>query len=167
MNFLKFLKTYKILIIEGTQKGGIPIYNGSPKPIRPETPCDQINGYEVRFTNKYIITIRWDDISNNGIINFQLDEYYNNQWNRTLGVGSALPDSIQLNEIDGIEATLTYSCNHFIFSRDRDSSIIEPYVQKPLQMFSSDGKRITMKERNGILKCEKDVSNEKKNLNNS
>lgn len=102
MNLYKFLKTYKVLIIQGTLKGGIPIYNGSPKPITPETPCDEMNGYEVRYDNKYIITVRWDEISNNGVVNIQLDEYYNNQWNRTLGVGSVLPDYINLNEVDGV-----------------------------------------------------------------
>lgn len=154
MNFYKFLKTFKVLIIQGTHKGGIPIYNGSPKPVTPETPCDEMNGYEVRFNNKYMVTIRWDDISDNGIVNIQLDEYYNNQWNRTLGIGSAQPDSIDFNEVDGIEATLTFWCNRFFFKRDRDLSIIEPYVLKPLHMFSSDGKRITIEERNEILKSQ-------------
>lgn len=153
MNFYKFLEKKKVLIIQGEQKGGIPIYNGSPKPVTPETPCDEMNGYEVRFDNKYILTIRWDDISNNGIVNIQLDEYYNNQWNRSLGVGSALPNSINFNEVDGIEGSITFWCYRYFLNRDRDLSIIEPYVLKPLEMYSSDGKRITIEERNEILKC--------------
>jgi len=36
MNFYNFLKKFKVLIIQGTHKGGIPIYNGSPKPVTPE-----------------------------------------------------------------------------------------------------------------------------------
>lgn len=154
MNLYKFLKTYKVLIIQGRLKGGIPIYNGSPKPITPETPYDEMNGYEVRYDNKYIISVRWDEISNNGVVNIQLDEYYNNQWNRTLGVGSVLPDYIDINEVDGVEGVITFWCNRFFYNRDRDLSVIDPYVLKPLQMYSSDGKRITVEERNEILKCQ-------------
>lgn len=50
MNFYCHLKKHKKLVIQGTQKGGIPIYNNrSPKPITPETDCDEVNGFERNF----------------------------------------------------------------------------------------------------------------------
>jgi hypothetical protein len=53
-----------------------------------------------------------------------------------------------------LKCTLTFWSNRFFFKQDKDLSIIEPYVLKPLQMYSSDGKKITIKKRNEILKCQ-------------
>lgn len=152
MNFYCFLKRMKQLIITGTQRGGVPIYNGSPKPVTSSTPCDQENGYITRFVTPFILTITWDENANNGLVNIQLDEYYSNRWNRTLGVGGATPSLIEINEVDGVEATLQFESNRYFFNRDRDYKDPQPPTS-PLQMFSSDGKQISVAQRDQILGC--------------
>jgi hypothetical protein len=152
MNFYCHLKKHKKLVIQGTQKGGIPIYNGSPKPITPETDCDEVNGFERNFVTPFILTLTWDDEKNNGILNAQLDEYYGGKYNRSLGVASATSNAVDINEVDGIEAVLTYNNGRFFLNRDRDYRDRRPETNA-LHMFSSDGKRIKVEERNEILKC--------------
>lgn len=152
MNFYCYLKKYKKLVIQGTQKGGIAKYNGSPKRITQETDCDEVNGFDRNFVTPFILTLTWDDERNNGILNVQLDENYGGGWNRTLGVGSATSNEVDINEVDGVEGVLTCRCERFFFNRDRDYKDPRPETSA-LHMFSSDGKKISIEERNEILKC--------------
>lgn len=69
-----------------------------------------------------------------------------------MGVASATSNAVDINEVDGIEAVLTYSNGRFFLNRDRDYADRRPETNA-LHMFSSDGKRIKVEERNEILKC--------------
>ena len=146
------MKKHKKLVIQGTQKGGIPKYNGSPKPLEAETDCDEVNGFERNFVTPFLLTLTWDDEKNNGVLNAQLDEYYGGKYNRTLGVASAGLNEVEINEVDGVEATVRHYNGRFILSRDRDYRDRRPETNA-LHMFSSDGKKITVEERNEILSC--------------
>lgn len=150
MNLYKYLKKNKILIIRGNAAGGLPNTKGSSKPLLQNFPCNVKNGFKKRYFNPYILTIHWDSNFDNGILNYQLDEYFNNVWNRTLGVGTAFSDFLHFNETDGIEATLQFQCNKFFYHRNRYNDT----NKAPLLMFSNEGKIISEEEKKKALSCD-------------
>lgn len=152
MNFYCYLKKHKKLVIQGIQKGGIPKYKGSPKPLKAETDCDEVNGFERNFVTPFLLTLTWDDEKNNVMLNAQLDEYYGGRYNRTFGVASATLNEVEINEVDGVEGTVRYNNGRFFLTRDRDYRDRLPETNA-LHMFSSDGKKIKVEKRNEILKC--------------
>lgn len=150
MNLYKYLKKNKTIILQGSAAGGLPDKKGKATPLLQNPPCNENNGFEKRYFNPYILTIRWDSNFDNGIVNCQLDEYFNNIWNRTLGVGTVFPDFIHFNETDGVEGSVYVHCNEFFYKRNRYDDI----NKGPLLMCSSDGKIISKEEKEKALLCD-------------
>ena len=94
---------------------------GESKPVT--EPCSLINTKIFRqyFENETFLTLMWNEKLDNGIVEFQMDEKFNDgKWYRLLGAGAVTNTDVFLNETDGAEAYLYYVNHELFFNRDRD-----------------------------------------------
>lgn len=152
-SFFTYLQQNKELILRGEERGGREDVS-TPTVITPSTPCDESVSFSTIFTDPYILTLSWNEMFSNGIVNIILDEYYNERWNRRLLVGIASPTTVTMVESgDGIQGSITEKCGIFYLERYRVTTGLIPN-EKTLVMSSSDGKKITIQERNQLLNCQ-------------
>ncbi len=154
LNFYCELKKHKHMILKGTLRGGVPVNNGAAVPLSSSSKCEKRNGYRFRVENPYFLTVMWDDEANNGLVSYQLDEFRDEKWVRSLGVGTARPKEVQLNG-GGMEGSITHQCNKFFFSRSGHRSLDMEKGALSHLLLSSDAKRSSANERNEAIRCQR------------
>ena len=150
INFYRVIKNNNFLILNCLEKGGYLQFLGE-NIVNSDTVCkgDFSSIFTTKFENQAFISLYWDDNLDNGTIYYQLDEFYNNTWNRRKGVGLATNNMVFINEIDGISTIIKQTKNRIFLERTRNSSS----SGTPIQMASNNLKITTEKIRNKKLNC--------------